>query len=55
MKEELIKNVLKRLVDITFNDREDRPLIDQESTYELLNLLSLDTIGDIYADLYDNN
>lgn len=55
MKEELIKNVLKRLVDITFNGREDRPLIDQESVYELLNLLSLDTIGDIYADLCDNN
>jgi len=47
-----IKAILKKIIDIKFNlGRDDRPVIDDESIYEFLNLLGADTIADIKAEL----
>lgn len=51
-REGTIKAILKKIIDIKFNlGRDDRPVIDDESIYEFLNLLGADTIADIKAEL----
>lgn len=51
-REELIKNILKKLIDYEFNELEDEtPLFDQQSTYEFLCLLSDSVLEDIYSDI----
>ena len=51
-RKETIKAILKKLIDIKFNlGRDDRPAIDDESIYEFLQLLDVNTIADIKAEL----
>ena len=51
-RKETIKAILKKLIDIKFNlGIDDRPVIDDESIFEFLNLLGADTIADIKAEL----
>ena len=51
-REETIKAILKKLIDIKFYlGRDDRPVIDDESIFEFLNLLGADTSADIKAEL----